>query len=137
MFLDCTLSLLFYFVELIVLSYSLSLSSRDEVLSYGIPSTTTSTTSSSSSGYSRQNIFVFIAVEFIAEIFTERLTVAAAGGGFAGGAGGGATGAITTAAAAAGLVVLCTKHCCRGHTLCKCLVLADCRDNKFEIQALF
>merc|ERR1712166_791793 len=137
MFLDCTLSLLFYFVELIVLSYSLSLSSRDEVLSYGIPSTTTSTTSSSSSGYSRQNIFVFLTdVVFIAEIFTERLTAVAAGGGFAGGAGGGA-GAITTAAAAAGLVVLCTKHCCRGHTLCKDLLLADCRDNKFEIQALF
>merc|ERR1712166_863796 len=137
MFLDCTLSLLFYFVELIVLSYSLSLCSRDEVLSYGIPSTTTSTTSSSSSGYSRQNIFVFIAVEFIAEIFTERLTAAAGGGGFAGGAGGGATGAITTAAAAAGLVVLCTKHCVLGHTLRKFLLLADCRDNKFEIQALF
>merc|ERR1712166_912813 len=130
MFLDCTLSLLFYFVELIVLSYSLSLSSRDEVLSYGIPSTTTSTTSSSSSGYSRQNIFVFLTdVVFIAEIFTGRLTAAAAGGG--------AAGAITTAAAAAGLVVLCTKHCCRGHTLRKFLLLADCRDNKFEIQALF
>merc|ERR1712166_1413602 len=137
MFLDCTLSLLFYFVELIVLSCFLSLSSRDEVLSYGIPSTTTSTTSSSSSGYSRQNIFVFIAVELIAEIFTERLTVAAAGGGFAGGAGGGATGAITTAAAAAGLVVLCTKHCVLRHTPRKDLLLADCRDNKFEIQALF
>merc|ERR1712166_832684 len=118
MFLDCTLSLLFYFVELIVLSYSLSLSSRDEVLSYGIPSTTTSTTSSSSSGYSRQNIFVFLTdVVFIAEIFTERLTAVAGGGG-----GGGVTGSCA--------LLL-------GHTVCKCLLLADCRDNKFEIQAFF